>query len=43
MTSMAQYKIFGFINKVLVKEISRFCCNALESISMNNQECRIRA
>ena len=35
--------LFGFINKIFlaVKHVSS--CNALKSVSMNNQECKIRA
>ena len=29
--------MFGFINKVFM------CANAFESVSMNNQECKIRS
>ena len=44
---MAQYKMFGFIKKVLVVAMTFFSCNALnvnvlERVSMNNQECKIR-
>ena len=39
---MTQYKIFGFIRKVIVLAITLFSCNALECVSMNNQECKAR-
>ena len=34
--------MFGFIKKVFVVAISFFCCNALECVTMNNQEPKIR-
>ena len=34
--------MFGFIKKVFVVAITFFNCNALEYVSMNNQECKIR-
>ena len=42
MKKMTQYKIFGFIRKVIVLAITLFSCNALECVSMNNQECKAR-
>ena len=36
--------MFGFIKKVIVAAMTLtfFCCNVLESISMNNQDCKIK-
>ena len=34
--------MFGFIKKVFVVALSFFSCYALECVSMNNQECKIR-
>ena len=34
--------MFGFIENVFVVAMSFFSCNALEWVSMNNQECKIR-
>ena len=42
MKKMTQYKIFGFIRKVIVLAITLFSCNALECVSMNNHECKAR-
>ena len=39
---MGQYKMFGFIKKVIAAAMKFLCCNALESTSMNNQECKIK-
>ena len=33
--------MFGFIKKMFVAAITFFNCNALESVSKNNQECKI--
>ena len=34
--------MFGFIKTVFVVGTSFFSCNALECVSMNNQECKVR-
>ena len=34
--------MFGFAKKIVVVVLSFFGCNALECVSMNNQECNIR-
>ena len=34
--------MFGFIKNVFVVAIPFFGCNALDYLSMNNQECKIR-
>ena len=34
--------MFGFIKKVIAAAMKFLCCNALESTSMNNQECKIK-
>ena len=34
--------MFEFIKKVFIVAMSFFSCNALECVSMNNQECKIR-
>ena len=34
--------MFGFVKKVFVVAITFFSCNALECVSMNNQEGKIR-
>ena len=34
--------MFGLIKRVFVVSMSFFSCNALESVSMNNQECKVR-
>ena len=34
--------MFGFIKKVFVVAMTFFYCNALECVSMNNQECKMR-
>ena len=36
------YKMFELIKRVFVVSMSFFSCNALESVSMNNQECKVR-
>ena len=45
---MAYYKIFGFIKKLFFVAMTFFSfnplnLNSLEWVSMNNQECKIRA
>ena len=34
--------MFGFIKTLFVVGTSFFSCNALECVSMNNQECKVR-
>ena len=34
--------MFRYIKKVFVAAMSFFSCNALECVSMNNQECKVR-
>ena len=34
--------MFAFIKKVFYVVMSFFSCNALECVSMNNQECKVR-
>ena len=34
--------MFAFIKKVFYVAMSFFSCNALECVSMNNQECKVR-
>ena len=42
MKKMTPYKIFGFIRKVIVLAMTLFSCNALECVSMNDQEWKAR-
>ena len=35
--------MFGFIQEVFVVAMSFFSCNALECVSVNNQECKVRS
>ena len=39
---MGWYKMFGFLERVLVVAMTFFSHNTLECVSMTNRECKIR-